>query len=348
GRQRRRHHRRRRRLGLGGGPVRVHRQDEPRVDRRRGVAGVPGGQGTSRYRRAAGQDRVTSGRRLVPPAVHRRGGLVAEIRRPRRVSGRERGKRMRKPLIAGNWKMNKTAAEAAAFGEEIRPLAADVEAVAVVRCPPVAALRALRARLRGSRIGLGAQSMHEAPHGAYTGEVSAAMLKEAGCGYVILGHSERRRLMGGTDEQVNAKVKAALAAGLRPIVCVGESLEQRRAGETEDVVVGQVRAALRDVPQDAAAGIVIAYEPVWAIGTGETPTPDDANQVAAVIRSTLAGLFGEEAAAQVRIQYGGSVNADNIASFAAQPHIDGALVGGASLAPDSFARIVRNTEAILA
>lgn len=244
--------------------------------------------------------------------------------------------------------MNKTAAEAAAFGEEIRPLVADVEAVEMVICPPFTALHALGARLRGSRIGLGAQNMHEAPHGAYTGEVSAAMLKEAGCGYVILGHSERRRLMGETDEQVNAKVKSALAAGLRPIVCVGESLEQRRAGETEDVVVGQVRAALRDVPQDAAAGIVIAYEPVWAIGTGETPTPDDANQVAAVIRSTLAGLFGEEAAAQVRIQYGGSVNADNIASFAAQPHIDGALVGGASLAPDSFARIVRNTEAILA
>lgn len=252
---------------------------------------------------------------------------------------------MRTPLIAGNWKMHKTAAEAAAFGDEIRELLNDVEAVEVLVCPAFTALHALGEKLRTTPIRLGAQNMHEASHGAYTGEVSAAMLKEAGCTYVILGHSERRQLMGETDERVNAKVKAAVEAGLNPIVCVGESLEQRQAGHTEEVVAGQVRAALQGVPAEAVAAAVIAYEPIWAIGTGETPTPEDANQVAAAIRATVADMCGEDAANAVRIQYGGSVNADNIASFTAQPHIDGALVGGASLTPDSLANIVKNTEA---
>lgn len=252
---------------------------------------------------------------------------------------------MRKPLIAGNWKMHKTAAEAAAFGEEIRALLQNVEAVEVLVCPPFTALHALGEKLSGTPIRLGAQNMHEASHGAFTGEVSAAMLQEAGCTYVILGHSERRQMMGETDERVNAKVKAAAAAGLHPVVCVGESSEQRQAGETEAVVADQVRAALRDAPADAVPGFVIAYEPIWAIGTGETPTPEDANRVASVIRKTIGDMFGVETAVRVRIQYGGSVNADNIASFVAQPDIDGALVGGASLTADSFANIVKNTEA---
>lgn len=252
---------------------------------------------------------------------------------------------MRKPLIAGNWKMHKTAAEAAEFGDAIRGLLNDVEAVEVLVCPAFPALHALGEKLHGTPIRLGAQNMHEASHGAYTGEVSAAMLKDAGCTYVILGHSERRQLMGETDERVNAKVKAAVEAGLYPIICVGESLEQRQAGETEVVVAGQVRAALKEVPADAVATTVIAYEPIWAIGTGETPTPEDANKVAGAIRAAVADMFGVDTAEEVRIQYGGSVNADNIAAFTAQPHIDGALVGGASLTPDSFANIVKNTEA---
>lgn len=252
---------------------------------------------------------------------------------------------MRKPLIAGNWKMNKTAAEAAAFGKDIVEALRDVEAVEVLVCPPFTALSALGEQLSGSLIRLGAQNMHEADRGAFTGEVSAEMLQDAGCTYVILGHSERRQLMGETDERVNAKVQAAVIAGLHPIVCVGESLEERQAGRTEAVVTGQVRAALQNVPADAVAAAIIAYEPIWAIGTGETATAEEANRVAGVIRSTVGDMFGTQAASAVRIQYGGSVNADNIASFMEQPDIDGALVGGASLAADSFANIVKNTEA---
>lgn len=252
---------------------------------------------------------------------------------------------MRKPLIAGNWKMNKTAAEAAAFGTDIVAALHGVETVEVLVCPPFTALSALGERLSGSPIRLGAQNMHEAAGGAFTGEVSAAMIQDAGCTYVILGHSERRQMMGETDEKVNAKVKAAVDAGLYPIVCVGESLEERQAGRTEAVVTGQVRAAFQDVPADAVAAAVIAYEPIWAIGTGETATAEEANRVAGVIRTTIGDMFGADVASAVRIQYGGSVNADNIAAFMEQPDIDGALVGGASLAAESFANIVKNTEA---
>lgn len=253
---------------------------------------------------------------------------------------------MRKPLIAGNWKMHKTVAEALAFADEIEPLLEGVEAVEVAVCPPFTALYALGQRLKGTSIRLGAQNMHEAPQGAFTGEVSAAMLKEAGCTYVILGHSERRQYEGETDQRVNAKVKAAAAAGLRPILCVGESWQERQAGRTEEVVSRQVRAALDGLPADAAAPLVIAYEPVWAIGSGQTPTPADANAVAALIRRLLDELFGGDVATDVRILYGGSVTPDNIAAFVKEPDIDGALVGGASLTGASFARIVRNTEAI--
>lgn len=252
---------------------------------------------------------------------------------------------MRRPLIAGNWKMHNTGTEAKAFGREFRTAIKDVDGVDVLLCPSFPALGALATTLEGTAVRLGAQNVHAEPEGAFTGEVSAAMLTDAGCTYVIVGHSERRQLMGETDDIVNGKVKAAVAGGLHPVVCVGENIEQRRAGETEAFVTGQVRAALADVAADAVAEAVIAYEPIWAIGTGETATPEEAEAVAGVVRKTVADLFGDDVAEKVRIQYGGSVNADNIASFMAQPNIDGALVGGASLDADSFARIVKNTEA---
>lgn len=251
---------------------------------------------------------------------------------------------MRIPLIAGNWKMHKTAAEAAAFGEQlVQALAGERSAEALV-CPPFTALHALGAAIAGSPIALGAQNVHEAYEGAHTGEISASMLKEAGCRYVIIGHSERRQA-GETDAQVNAKVLAASGANLRPILCVGEHLADRQANRTEAVVTGQVRAALADVPAPAVESAVIAYEPVWAIGTGETATPEEANRVAALIRATVSELYGDEAAQRVRIQYGGSVNADNIGTFMQQTDIDGALVGGAGLQVESFVQIVRRTEA---
>lgn len=259
---------------------------------------------------------------------------------------------MRTPLIAGNWKMHKTAAEAAAFTKELISALADVHRTEVLICPPFTALHAAGGALGQAagadpfpgRIALGAQNVHEASHGAHTGEVSAAMLKEAGCTYVIVGHSERRQA-GETDEQVNAKLLAALQADLTPILCVGESLAERQAERTSAVVSGQVRAGLQGVDASAAARLVIAYEPVWAIGTGETATPDEAARVAGLIRQTVAELAGGEAAAGVRIQYGGSVNEDNIASFMQADDVDGALVGGAALQVHSFAQIVLRTEA---
>lgn len=252
---------------------------------------------------------------------------------------------MRKPIIAGNWKMHKTAAEAALFVRQLRetlPVEGEAE---VLICPPFTALHAAKEALRNSRIVLGAQNVHEAEAGAHTGEISAQMLLEAGCEYVIVGHSERRQA-GETDEQVHAKVTAALAAGLKPIVCVGEHLHERQAGETESVVTEQVRTALRGVAAEAFSHIVIAYEPVWAIGTGETATAEEAGRVAGLIRRTVAQLAGDDAAQKVRIQYGGSVNADNIASFMEEEDVDGALVGGASLQVESFAHIVQRTEAV--
>lgn len=260
---------------------------------------------------------------------------------------------MRKPLIAGNWKMHKTAAEAQAFTEQLVGKLAGKRSVDVLVCPTFTALHAVNAVLADgvdasgkSRAALGAQNVHEASHGAHTGEISAAMLLDAGCSYVIIGHSERRQA-GETDAQVNAKVLAAVAAGLRPLICVGEQLADRQAGETEAVVTGQVRAALQRVDAADGANAVIAYEPVWAIGTGETATPEEASRVAGLIRATVAELLGDDAAQRVRIQYGGSVNADNIASFMQAADIDGALVGGASLDVDSFVQIVQRTEAAI-
>lgn len=246
----------------------------------------------------------------------------------------------RQPLVVANWKMHKTAAEATDFVERLAVTLLP-GSVQIVLCPSFTAIPAVAAALEKRKWQLGAQNCHAAAEGAYTGEVSAPQLKAAGCEYVIVGHSERRRLFGETDADVRAKLEAALAAGLRPIVCVGETAEQRAAGETEAVVTEQVRAAVSGLAPEQVRRLVIAYEPVWAIGTGQTPTAADAQAVSAVIRRLVGELAGPDAAAAVPVLYGGSVNGDNAAAFAAEPDIDGALVGGASLQPLGFSAVVR-------
>ncbi|MEW6229976.1 MAG: triose-phosphate isomerase [Bacillota bacterium] len=249
---------------------------------------------------------------------------------------------MRRRIIAGNWKMYKTVDEAVALVEELKGMVADAGEVEVVVCPPFTALDAVREALRGSNIELGAQNMHWEEEGAFTGEVSPLMLKNLGCMYVILGHSERRTYFGETDESVNRKVKSAVLNGLLPIICVGETLEERDADKTEEVVVRQTKAALAGVKTNGAERIVIAYEPVWAIGTGRSATADEANRVIRIIRQAVAEVFNERIAQEMRIQYGGSVKPQNIADFLGQPEIDGALVGGASLDATAFAAIVKS------
>jgi len=247
---------------------------------------------------------------------------------------------MRRPILAGNWKMNMTIAEAVDFVRSIRRGLNDIKTVDRVICPPFTALAALKDTLSATEIGLGAQNMHWAEKGAYTGEIAPAMLKEL-CQYVILGHSERRAYFGETDEGVNRKIKAALAHGLQPIVCVGETEAQHDAGQTEKVVGGQVRGCLADLTAEEVGGLVMAYEPIWAIGTGQAATAAGAGAVIGLtIRGTIASLYDEATAQAVRVQYGGSVKPVNVAEFMAQPDIDGALVGGASLKPD-FVELVR-------
>ena len=253
---------------------------------------------------------------------------------------------MRTPIIAGNWKMNTTVDEALDLVDEmIDDLEEMEEEVEVVLCPPFVSLAALADELVGSLVFLGAQNMHYLDKGAYTGEISPVMLADL-CDYVILGHSERRQYFGETDELVNKKVVAALRHGLSPIVCVGETLAQHDAGQAEAVVTSQVKGCLASLSAADVAGLVIAYEPVWAIGTGRAATGADANAVVATIRQTIAGLYDAAIAQVVRVQYGGSVTAANIAEFIRQPEIDGALVGGASLKPEDFLGIVRQTAAI--
>ncbi|SFU88078.1 triose-phosphate isomerase [Alicyclobacillus macrosporangiidus] len=247
----------------------------------------------------------------------------------------------RRQLLAGNWKMNKTVAEARAFAEAIgRQADAFAGEADFAVCPPFTALHVLRVTLP-ARVALGAQNVYFEPKGAFTGEVSAEMLAEAGVRYVIVGHSERRHLFGETDALVGKKVEAVLGAGMTPILCVGEDLRERQLGHTERVVERQTKAALAGVDAGRAGEVVIAYEPVWAIGSGQTPAPEDAQRVVAHIRRVVEQEKGKEAAGRVRILYGGSVTADNIAGFTAQPDIDGALVGGASLQPDGFVRMAK-------
>jgi len=250
---------------------------------------------------------------------------------------------MRTPIIAGNWKMHKTIEEAVALVKEMLPGLEEVKGVEKVLCPPFVSLAAVAELLRASDVRLGAQDLFWEDQGAYTGEISPLMLKGL-CQYVIIGHSERRRYFGETDEAVNRKVKAALRHGLVPIVCVGENLEENEAGRTREVVSRQVRGALAGLSAEEVQGLVIAYEPVWAIGTGKPATGEGANSVIGqVVRGTIAELYDEATAQAVRVQYGGSVSPKNIAEFMAQPEIDGALVGGASLRGADFVEIVRIT-----
>ena len=247
----------------------------------------------------------------------------------------------RRPIVAANWKMNGTPSHARALTSELVTLldALDLAGVDVVICPAAVSLGAVR-EVIGGRYALGAQNMHWQESGAFTGEISPAMVAEL-CGYVILGHSERRQYFGETDDGVHRKVLAALDHGLVPIVCCGESLDQREAGETHDWIGLQLRGALHGLQAEALVQAVIAYEPIWAIGTGRASSGRDANAVAAHIRSIVADIGGEDAGRRVRIQYGGSVTGGNAAEFLGQPEIDGALVGGASLKPNDFAAIVR-------
>ena len=246
---------------------------------------------------------------------------------------------MRVPVIAGNWKMYKTAAEAAAFVRAFLPLVSGVRGVEIVLAPPYPSIGAVAQLVGGSGVGVASQNVHFEDEGAFTGEVSARMLKEAGATHCIVGHSERRQYYAETDDTANRKVRAALAAGLVPILCVGEMLPEREAGKTFDVVGRQLAGGLKGVPAPDAARVIVAYEPVWAIGTGKTATPAQAQEVHAFLRARLRELWGG-AADSVRILYGGSVKPDNIAALMANGDIDGALVGGASLAPESFAKIV--------
>lgn len=247
---------------------------------------------------------------------------------------------MRRPVIAGNWKMYKTIGEAVAFVEKLKPRVEKADHCDVVVGPPFTALKAAAEAARGSKISVAAQDLHWGKEGAHTGDVSAGMLLDAGCTHVIIGHSERRRDHGETDHQVNLKLKAALAAGLVPIVCVGETLEEREGGATERVLDRQFRGGFAGLTPLEFSRIMIAYEPVWAIGTGRTATPEMAAASHAVLRNLARKEFGESVTGALRILYGGSVKPDNIGGLMAQEEIDGALVGGASLEAESFAAIV--------
>ncbi len=248
---------------------------------------------------------------------------------------------MRKKFVAGNWKMNKTIAEARQLITELLLTLKSLDGIDRAVCPPATSLPMVAKLLEGTGVGLGAQNMYWEESGAYTGELGPAMVAEL-CGYVIIGHSERRQFFGETDETVNLKVKAALAHGLTPIVCIGESLEQNQAGQTAEVVSRQVRGGLAGLSPEEGAKLVVAYEPIWAIGTGLAATAEDANAIHRdVVRPALAEMFGDQVAQGIQIQYGGSVKPENAASFFSQSDIDGALVGGASLKADSFAAIAK-------
>ena len=248
---------------------------------------------------------------------------------------------MRTPFVAGNWKLNKMADEAETLARCVVDAVAGITGVDVAICPPFTALERVAQVVRGTPVGLGAQNVYWEAEGAFTGEVSAPMLLTCGCEYVILGHSERRQFFGETDETVNRRLKATLHAGLKPIVCLGESLDERQADKTEQVVETQLRGALSGISADDVRGITLAYEPVWAIGTGLTATLDQAEAVHAFLRQVLTDLYRGEVAGAIRIQYGGSVKPDNAAALFAQNNIDGGLIGGASLDAAAFAAIVK-------
>jgi triosephosphate isomerase len=250
----------------------------------------------------------------------------------------------RLPFIAGNWKMNKTVTEAIDLVKQLKASLSAIEGVEVAVAPPFTALFAVRKELEGSSIRLAAQNLFWEEKGAFTGEIAPPMLKEVGCHYVILGHSERRQFFGETDDTVNRKVKAALSQELKVIFCIGETLKEREEGKTFAVIERQVPGGLKDIHKEEMSSIVLAYEPVWAIGTGKTATPEQAEEVHRFIRKKLAELYSKEIADGVRIQYGGSVTPENIRGLMEQEDIDGALVGGASLKSETFSKIVRFKE----
>ena len=250
---------------------------------------------------------------------------------------------MRKPIIAGNWKLNKNAKEAIELVTLIKREVSEIQDVDIVVCPVFTVLSDVHDIVNETNIGLGAQNCYWEDSGAFTGEVSAPLVKDAGCGYVIIGHSERRQYFGETNETVNKKIRAALDHDLIPIACVGETLDEREGDKTFDVIKEQITDSLKGFSDDEMKKTVIAYEPVWAIGTGKTATPDQAQEVHAYIRKLLAEIFNEDVASAVRIQYGGSVKPDNTADLMSQADIDGALVGGASLQADSFVEIIKNS-----
>ncbi len=248
---------------------------------------------------------------------------------------------MVKPFIAGNWKMNKTIREAVDFSNQLKNLIAGLDDRDVIIAPPFTALYPLAETLKGSNIHLSAQNLSDKAEGAFTGEVSARMLAGAGCAYVIIGHSERRTLYGEKDAVINAKIKIALASGLRPIFCIGETLDEREENRTFSVIERQIKEGLNNLITDDIRRLIVAYEPVWAIGTGKTATPEQAQEVHAYIRHLMENAYGKNIATDLPVIYGGSVNPKNIATLMAEPDIDGALVGGASLEIDSFIRIIK-------
>ena len=248
--------------------------------------------------------------------------------------------KMRKYVIAGNWKMNNTPAQTKELINQMKPLVADA-LCEVVLCVPFIDIAAAVEAASGSNIKIGAENVHWAESGAFTGEISASMLKAAGAQYVIIGHSERRQYFGETDDTVNARLKAAIAAGLTPIVCVGETLEQREKNITVETVAMQTKIAFRDISADDAVNTIIAYEPVWAIGTGKTATDEQADEVNGAIRNVIKEIYGSDVAKKIVIQYGGSMNAKNAAGLLAKEHIDGGLIGGASLKAEDFSIIVK-------
>jgi triosephosphate isomerase len=247
---------------------------------------------------------------------------------------------MVRPVIAGNWKMNKTVAEAIDFASRLRDALAGSPKTEVIIAPPFTALHAVAEVLRGSSVRLAAQNLHEAEKGAFTGEISGGMLREVGCAYVIIGHSERRTLFGEKDERINLKLRAALSADLKPVFCIGETLQEREEGRMQNVVERQLKEGLNNLTAGDISRFLVAYEPVWAIGTGRTATPAQAEEVHFLIREWLAGRYGSEKAAEIAILYGGSVTPKNIVDLMSQPNINGALVGGASLDVASFVQLV--------
>lgn len=253
---------------------------------------------------------------------------------------------MRKPIIIANWKMYKTRAEAAAFCQALLPLVQNQQQVDAVICAPFTQLDVLADQLAGSGVGFGAQNFYPVPEGAFTGEVSLPMLQELGVQYVIVGHSERREIFGEDGSLIQQKVQASYAAGIQPILCVGEHLEQRNLHLTVEVCSGQMLSAIAGLSEEQLKTLIVAYEPIWAIGTGKTATADDAEEVIGALRQAVAGKYGQDVADCVRFQYGGSVKPENIRELMEQPDIDGALVGGASLKADSFSQLIHYDEMI--